>query len=126
MLYAILESCRDSAQIRLYRGTCHAPLIDHHLGSRPPSHYYPACRNQEPGSAPSRRLIGASMSAQELLSALNALYHGEPSVKEQANRWLEQWQQSTDAWQVRGGERGRPPRCRRRAGGRLLQAPPHS
>jgi transportin-3 len=38
--------------------------------------------------------------AQTLLNALQALYHGEPSVKDQANKWLEQWQQSTDAWQV--------------------------
>lgn len=36
-----------------------------------------------------------------LLEALNALYHhADPAVKDQANKWLEQWQQSPDAWQV--------------------------
>ena len=40
------------------------------------------------------------MSAQTLINALQALYHGEPSIKEQADKWLEQFQQSTDAWQV--------------------------
>ena len=31
---------------------------------------------------------------------LQALYHGDPAVKDQANKWLEQFQQSTEAWQV--------------------------
>ena len=40
-------------------------------------------------------------SLQQLEQALQALYHhADPAVKEQANRWLEQWQQSADAWQV--------------------------
>lgn len=38
------------------------------------------------------------MSAQ-LLQALNALYHHEDiSVKNEADKWLEQWQQSVEAW----------------------------
>ena len=38
---------------------------------------------------------------QQLLAALHALYHHEdPTVKDQANKWLEQWQQTTEAWSV--------------------------
>lgn len=40
------------------------------------------------------------MSQQHLVEALHALYHGSPEVKEQANHWLEQWQQSPEAWAV--------------------------
>ena len=46
----------------------------------------------------------AAMAAQgqePLLAAIAALYHNpDPKVKEQANRWLEQWQQTTQAWQI--------------------------
>lgn len=45
-------------------------------------------------------LISAVFLLPQLLSALQALYHGDPGVKEQANRWLEAFQQSGDAWQV--------------------------
>eukprot|EP00887_Chlorella_sp_A99_P006855 scaffold2.g6855.t1 len=38
--------------------------------------------------------------AEQLSSALQALYHGSPEIKDQANHWLEQWQQSAEAWQV--------------------------
>lgn len=38
--------------------------------------------------------------AAQLAQALQALYHGSPAVKEEANRWLEGFQQSTEAWQV--------------------------
>lgn len=41
-----------------------------------------------------------SSTSQALLQALQALYHGTPAVKEEANKWLEQFQQSTEAWQV--------------------------
>ena len=42
-----------------------------------------------------------SMATQiQLQQALQALYHGDPAVKDQANKWLEQFQQSTEAWQV--------------------------
>jgi transportin-3 len=35
----------------------------------------------------------------QLQAALNALYYNtDPSAKEQASRWLEGWQQSTEAW----------------------------
>ncbi len=38
---------------------------------------------------------------QQLLAALHALYHNEDaSVKDQANKWLEQWQTTSDAWTV--------------------------
>ncbi|KAI3438282.1 hypothetical protein D9Q98_000717 [Chlorella vulgaris] len=37
---------------------------------------------------------------QQLLSALQALYHGDPAVKDQANKWLEAFQQAIEAWQV--------------------------
>jgi transportin-3 len=38
--------------------------------------------------------------SQQLEAALQTLYHhSDPSTKEQANRWLEAWQQSTEAWQ---------------------------
>ncbi|GFH21693.1 predicted protein, partial [Haematococcus lacustris] len=38
---------------------------------------------------------------QQLLAALHALYHHEDaSVKDQANKWLEQWQQSVAAWSI--------------------------
>ena len=37
----------------------------------------------------------------ELYKALSALYDNtEPAVKEQASRWLEQWQQSPEAWSM--------------------------
>ena len=40
-------------------------------------------------------------SAAQLQQALEALYHhADPAVKEQANTWLEGWQQSQEAWQV--------------------------
>jgi hypothetical protein len=36
----------------------------------------------------------------QLQAALQALYHhADASLKEQANKWLEQWQQSQEAWQ---------------------------
>ncbi|EFJ48285.1 hypothetical protein VOLCADRAFT_48218, partial [Volvox carteri f. nagariensis] len=36
--------------------------------------------------------------------ALNALYHhDDPKVKDEADRWLEQWQQSLEAWSVADG-----------------------
>ncbi|KAG1678979.1 hypothetical protein FOA52_013042 [Chlamydomonas sp. UWO 241] len=39
-----------------------------------------------------------------LLSALSALYHhDDPKVKDEADRWLETWQQSTEAWSVADG-----------------------
>ena len=39
--------------------------------------------------------------SQQLLAALNALYHdANPSVKDEADRWLEQWQASASAWSV--------------------------
>lgn len=37
------------------------------------------------------------------LQALQALYHGDPAVKDQANKWLESFQQSAEAWQVGRG-----------------------
>ncbi len=41
------------------------------------------------------------MDKAQLLQALQALYRSEdPKLKEQANTWLEQWQQSTEAWSV--------------------------
>ncbi|KXZ44767.1 hypothetical protein GPECTOR_62g882 [Gonium pectorale] len=44
------------------------------------------------------------MAANQLLAALNALYHHEdPKVKDEADRWLEQWQQSVEAWSVADG-----------------------
>lgn len=37
----------------------------------------------------------------ELQAAVQALYHHpDPKVKDQANRWLEDWQQRVEAWQV--------------------------
>ena len=39
--------------------------------------------------------------AQQLLAALHALYHREDiQVKAEADKWLEQWQQSVEAWSV--------------------------
>lgn len=39
--------------------------------------------------------------AAELLAALNALYHhNDSAVKDQASRWLEQWQQTPEAWSI--------------------------
>jgi transportin-3 len=39
--------------------------------------------------------------ATELLQALHALYHNsDSSVKDQADRWLENWQQSPQAWSI--------------------------
>jgi transportin-3 len=41
---------------------------------------------------------------QDLLNALHALYHNEdPAVKEQANKWLEQWQATQQAWSISDG-----------------------
>lgn len=41
------------------------------------------------------------MSSAQVSQALQALYHHtDSSVKEQASQWLEQWQQSPEAWQV--------------------------
>ncbi|KAK9830032.1 hypothetical protein WJX72_009312 [[Myrmecia] bisecta] len=38
---------------------------------------------------------------QQLLEAINALYHHpDEKVKKQANQWLEDWQQTLDAWSV--------------------------
>ena len=38
---------------------------------------------------------------QQLLEAVNALYsHPDDKVKKQASTWLEQWQQSLEAWSV--------------------------
>jgi len=43
----------------------------------------------------------AAQGQEPLLAAIAALYHNpNPKVKEQANRWLEQWQQTTEAWQI--------------------------
>lgn len=43
----------------------------------------------------------ASTSAQQLHAALHALFHHEdPAVKDQAGKWLEQWQNTTEAWSV--------------------------
>jgi transportin-3 len=37
----------------------------------------------------------------ELIEAVNALYnHPDEKVKKQANQWLEQWQQSLEAWSL--------------------------
>jgi hypothetical protein len=53
------------------------------------------------------RLTGdraSHMSSAQLLSALGALYHhDDPKVKDEADRWLEAWQQSTEAWSVADG-----------------------
>lgn len=39
--------------------------------------------------------------AEGLLRALNVLYHHPDSkLKDEANKWLEKWQHSTEAWQV--------------------------
>lgn len=39
--------------------------------------------------------------AQQLLAAVQALYtHPDEKVKKQASEWLEQWQQSVEAWSV--------------------------
>ncbi|GMH40699.1 hypothetical protein BSKO_08603 [Bryopsis sp. KO-2023] len=39
--------------------------------------------------------------AEALLQALNALYHHPDSqVKESADKWLERWRESTEAWQI--------------------------
>ncbi len=41
----------------------------------------------------------STQSQQQLLSALHALYHNEDQlVKDEADRWLEQWQQGVEAW----------------------------
>lgn len=41
------------------------------------------------------------MSADTLLSALNALYHNtDPAVRAEADRWLEQFTASTEAWAI--------------------------
>ena len=41
------------------------------------------------------------MAEGELQAAVQALYHHpDPKVKDQANRWLENWQQTVEAWQV--------------------------
>jgi len=37
----------------------------------------------------------------QLIEAVNALYnHPDEKVKKQANHWLEQWQQSLEAWSL--------------------------
>lgn len=39
--------------------------------------------------------------AQQLLQALDALYHNEDrKVKDEADKWLEGWQASVEAWSV--------------------------
>jgi transportin-3 len=39
--------------------------------------------------------------AQQLLSALNALYHNQDiKIKDEADRHLEAWQQSSEAWSI--------------------------
>lgn len=39
--------------------------------------------------------------AQNLLEAIKALYsHPDEKVKKQASEWLEQWQQSVEAWSI--------------------------
>lgn len=39
--------------------------------------------------------------AQQMLAALNALYHQDGSeIKEQASKFLEQWQSSVEAWSI--------------------------
>jgi hypothetical protein len=39
--------------------------------------------------------------AGQLLEALQALYHHpDPKIKDEADRYLEQWQQTTEAWSV--------------------------
>ncbi|GIL53842.1 hypothetical protein Vafri_9477 [Volvox africanus] len=44
------------------------------------------------------------MAASQLLAALNALYHHDDlKMKDEADRWLEQWQQSVEAWSVADG-----------------------
>ena len=44
-------------------------------------------------------MAAAASSFDNLRAALQALYdNNEPTVKEQASRWLEEWQHSTDAW----------------------------
>lgn len=41
------------------------------------------------------------MSAQEVINAINALYKDQStSVRNAADRWLEDWQGSTEAWSV--------------------------
>ena len=43
----------------------------------------------------------AAQGQEQLLAAIAALYHDpDPKVKEEANRWLEQWQQTVQAWQT--------------------------
>jgi transportin-3 len=36
----------------------------------------------------------------DLVNAITALHHGDVSSKAQADRWLEQWQQSPEAWSL--------------------------
>jgi hypothetical protein len=37
----------------------------------------------------------------QVLAAVSALFHGDdPAVKAQADRWLEHWQQTSEAWSV--------------------------
>lgn len=39
--------------------------------------------------------------ADQLLAAINALFHStETSLRAEADRWLEQWQQTPDAWSI--------------------------
>lgn len=43
----------------------------------------------------------AAQGQEQLIAAIAALYHNpDPKVKEEANRWLEQWQQTVEAWQI--------------------------
>ena len=42
-----------------------------------------------------------STPAETLTQALHALYHNpDPAVKEQANRWIQEFQTTPDAWNV--------------------------
>ena len=41
------------------------------------------------------------MAEQQVLGAINALFHADdPRVKAEADRFLEQWQQTPDAWSL--------------------------
>lgn len=44
------------------------------------------------------------MAAQTVINAINALYTSDDSsVRNQADRWLEEWQASPEAWTVANG-----------------------
>lgn len=38
--------------------------------------------------------------ADQVLQAVNTLFHGDPGVRKEADRWLEHWQQTPEAWSV--------------------------